>query len=189
MQQLIELFNNDPQLFWSIALSILSVVLVVVSVVVSVLTLRQNSKMIEGSTRPYIGVSSLQVNNGSPIFMIAVKNNGASAGKIASFKCNRNLADYDLGPDSRPLLRGIEGTMLMPGQKVISAIDYHAMRDAKVDELIFTVGYSCGRKSYEDVSVVGVSMNANIVQSRADNKNDRLKDISYALQTISERMD
>ena len=108
MQQLIELFNNDPQLFWSIALSILSVVLVVVSVVVSVLTLRQNSKMIEGSTRPYIGVSSLQVNNGSPIFMIAVKNNGASAGKIASFKCNRNLPDYDLGPDSRPLLRGIE---------------------------------------------------------------------------------
>lgn len=48
MQQLIELFNNDPQLFWSIALSILSVVLVVMSVVVSVLTLRQNSKMIEG---------------------------------------------------------------------------------------------------------------------------------------------
>lgn len=44
MQQLIELFNNDPQLFWSIALSILSVVLVVMSVVVSVLTLRQNSK-------------------------------------------------------------------------------------------------------------------------------------------------
>lgn len=79
--------------------------------------------------------------------------------------------------------------MLMPGQKVISAIDYHAMRDAKVDELTFTVGYSCSRKSYENVSVVGVSMNANIVQSRVDNKNDRLKDISYALQTISERMD
>lgn len=71
---MLDMLNNDPQLFWSIALSILSVVLVVVSVVVSVLTLRQNSKMIEGSTRPYIGVSSLQVNNGSPIFMIAVKN-------------------------------------------------------------------------------------------------------------------
>ena len=82
MQQLIELFNNDSQLFWSIALSILSVVLVVVSAVVSVLMLRQNSKMIEGSTRPYIGVSSLQMNNGSPIFMIAVKNYGASAGTL-----------------------------------------------------------------------------------------------------------
>ena len=189
MQQLIEVLNNDPQLFWSITLSILSVALVVVSVVVSVLTLQQNNKMIEGSTRPYIGVSSLQVNNGSPKFMIVVRNYGASAGKIALFKCNRNLADYDLGPDSRPLLQGIEGTTLMPGQKVICAIDYHAMRDAKVDELIFTVGYFCGSKSYEDVSVVGVSMNANIVQSRANNKNDRLKDISYALQTIAEHMD
>lgn len=86
------------------------------------------------------------MNNGSPIFMIAVKNYGASAGNISLFKCNRNLADYDLGPDSRLLLQGIEGTTLMPGQKVISAIDYHAMRDAKVDELTFTVGYSCGRK-------------------------------------------
>lgn len=190
MQQLIELLNNDPQLFWSIALSILLVVLVVVSVVVSVLTLRQNGKMIEGSTRPYIGVSSLQVNNGSPKFMIAMKNYSASAGKVASFKCNcdLDLADCDLGSDSQPLLQGIEGTTLMPGQKVICAIDYHAMRDAKVDELTFTVRYSCGRKSYEDVSVVGVSTNANIVQPRADNKNDRLKDISYALQTITERM-
>lgn len=114
MQQLLELSNNDPQRFWSIALSILSVMLVVVSVVVSVLTLMQNSKMIEGSTRPYIGVSSLQMNNGSPIFMIAVKNYGASAGNISSFKCSRNLADYYLGPDSRPLLQGIEGITLMP---------------------------------------------------------------------------
>ena len=74
MQQLIEVLNNDPQLFWSITLSILSVALVVVSVVVSVLTLQQNNKMIEGSTRPYIGVSSLQVNNGSHKFMIVVRN-------------------------------------------------------------------------------------------------------------------
>lgn len=46
-----ELTKTDPQLFWSIALSMLSVVLIVVSVAVSIATLLQNSKMIESSAR------------------------------------------------------------------------------------------------------------------------------------------
>ena len=106
--------------------------LVIVSVVVSVLTLRQNSKMIEGSTRPYIGVSSLQVNNGSPAFLIAVKNYGATAGKITSFNCDCNLADFAFSPEPRPLRQGIEGTTLMPGQKIVCVVDYRAMRDANI---------------------------------------------------------
>ena len=97
MQQAVDMLFSNPQLFWSITLSILSVVLVVVSVVVSVLTLHQNSRMIEESTRPYIGVSSLQVNNGSPVFALTVKNYGASMGRIVSFECDYNLADFKIG--------------------------------------------------------------------------------------------
>lgn len=94
---MVECMKADPQLFWSIALSILSVVLVIVSVVVSIATLRQNSKMIESSARPYIGVSSLQVSNGSPFFLISVRNYGASAGLINGFSCSKPLGDYCLG--------------------------------------------------------------------------------------------
>lgn len=116
--------EGRPQLFWSIALSILSVVLVIVSVVVSIATLRQNSKMIESSARPYIGVSSLQVSNGSPFFLISVRNYGASAGLINGFSCSKPLGDYCLGDRGLPLLEGIEGTTLMPGQKIICEMDY-----------------------------------------------------------------
>lgn len=98
-----ELTKTDPQLFWSIALSMLSVVLIVVSVAVSIATLLQNSKMIESSARPYIGVASLQVNNGSPFFLISIKNYGASAGSISKFSCSEDLGRYCLGGRGLPL--------------------------------------------------------------------------------------
>lgn len=98
-----ELTKTDPQLFWSIALSMLSVVLIVVSVAVSIATLLQNSKMIESSARPYIGVASLQVNNGSPFFLISIKNYGASAGLISKFSCSEDLGRYCLGGRGLPL--------------------------------------------------------------------------------------
>ncbi len=184
---MVECMKADPQLFWSIALSVLSVILVIVSIVVSIATLRQNSKMIESSARPYIGVSSLQVNNGSPFFLISVRNYGASAGLINGFSCSKPLGDYCLGDRGLPLFEGIEGTTLMPRQKIVCAMDYKKLRADAIDSLSFTVRYAFGRKKYEDVSVVGVSMNANIVQGRAANE-EPLKDISYALQTITEEI-
>lgn len=85
------------------------------------------------------------------------------------------------------MLEGIEGTTLMPGQKIVCAMDYKKLGADAVDSLSFTVRYAFGRKEYEDVSVVGISMNANIVQGRVANK-EPLKDISYALQTITEEI-
>lgn len=179
--------EGRPQLFWSIALSMLSVILVIVSVIVSIATLRQNSKMIESSARPYIGVSSLQVNNGSPFFLISVRNYRASAGLINGFSCGKPLGDYCLGDRGLPLLEVTKGTTLMPGQKIVCAMDYKKLGADAVDSLSFTVRYAFGGKEYEDVSVVGISMNANIVQGRVANK-EPLKDISYALQTITEEI-
>ena len=156
-------------------------------VAVSIATLRQNSKMIESSARPYISVSSLQVNNGSPFFLISIRDYGASTGLINEFSFNKALGDYCLGNRGLPLFEGIEGPTLMPGQKIVCAMDYKKLRADAVDSLSFTVRYAFGGKQYKDVSVVGVSMNANIVQSRVTNK-DTLKDISYALQTITEEI-
>lgn len=85
------------------------------------------------------------------------------------------------------MFEGIEGTTLMPGQRIVCAMDYKKLRADAVDSLSFTVRYAFGKKRYENVSVVGVSMNANIVQGRAANK-DPLKDISYALQAITEEI-
>ena len=184
---MVECMKADPQLFWSITLSILSVILVIVSVVVSIATLRQNSKMIESSARPYIGVSSLQVNNGSPFFLISVRNYGASAGLINGFSCGKPLGDYCLGGQGASLARGHRGHYADARAEDRMRDGYKKLRADAVDPLSFTVRYAFDRKEYEDVSVVGVSMNANIVQGRVTNK-EPLKDISYALQTITEEI-
>ena len=54
----------------NMSLSILSFILAAISVITVVLTLRQNNKMIEESSRPYISVYGDETNFSSPQFYI-----------------------------------------------------------------------------------------------------------------------
>ena len=66
----------------NIILSILSFVLAVISVVTVVITLRQNNKMIEDSTRPVVSIYNDQINTGNILFYLVVKNFGQSPAYI-----------------------------------------------------------------------------------------------------------
>lgn len=57
---------------------IVSAVISVIAIFISVLTLRQNSKMIEESSRPVISIYSQSINAGTPMLFIVVKNFGSS---------------------------------------------------------------------------------------------------------------
>lgn len=175
----------DVQTISNIVLSTLSTLLVVISVVIAVATLRQNSKMIESQSRPYIGVSSIKMNNGTPIFELVVKNFGASSAEIVRFTCDTDLARYYPG-DERPLFHGIEGTTLMPGQSLICGLHHRKLFDDGIESLRFNVKYKWNGKEFEDESVVGVSVHENITQIRVLNNDDAMKNISFALQTIAE---
>ena len=116
-----------------------------------------------------------------------IKNYGASAGLITGFECSKDLADFSLGHGKVPLLEGIEGTTFMPGQKIVLGLDFKKLEAAHVRSLSFSIGYQLGKKSYDDTSVVGVSMSGNLVRPRVVGECS-LKDISYALQTITEEL-
>ena len=60
----------------NIILCVLSFILAVISVVTVVITLRQNNKMIEESTRPVISIYTDEINAGNPLFYLVVKNFG-----------------------------------------------------------------------------------------------------------------
>ena len=66
----------------NIILCILSFILAVISVVTVVITLRQNNKMIEESTRPVISIYTDEINAGNPFFYLIVKNFGKSPAYI-----------------------------------------------------------------------------------------------------------
>ena len=69
----------------NIILCVLSFILAVISVVTVVITLRQNNKMIEESTRPVISIYTDEINAGNPLFYLVVKNFGKSPAYIINF--------------------------------------------------------------------------------------------------------
>ena len=63
----------------NIVLSVLSFILAVISIVTVVITLRQNNKMIENSSRPYVCIYFDYIQCGEPTGYFVVKNFGASS--------------------------------------------------------------------------------------------------------------
>lgn len=70
----------------NIVLCVLSSILVAISVVTVVITLRQNSKMIEESTRSAISIYTGEINTGTPFFYLIIKNFGKSPAYITKFE-------------------------------------------------------------------------------------------------------
>ena len=72
-----------------IILAISSFICALVSIIIVIVTIRQNNKMLEESTRPVIAIYSRQMHNGNmPIGYLVVRNYGQSAATINKF-------DYD----------------------------------------------------------------------------------------------
>ena len=72
----------------NIVLSVLSFILTAISIVTVVITLRQNNKMIENSSRPYVCVYFDYMQCGEPTGYFVVKNFGASSAFIDSLTYN-----------------------------------------------------------------------------------------------------
>lgn len=161
--------SDKVQLMGILCTSILSVV----SVVIAICTLRQNSKMIQESTRPYVIMTYEVINNGSPNTFFVIKNYGATGSRITKF-------DYDFEPDAdlKSQLDRIVGTYLAPGQKKLY---FFKNSNINSDCVEFTIEYSSGLKHYADVIPLKIKTGA--LSLRTDNKNS----ISYSLQELVER--
>lgn len=131
----------------------------VIAVVISLLTLRQNSIMIENSTRPCIGVYGLSVYVRSPSYYIVIKNFGQSSARIDSFSCDIDLSKITRHNEFVPF-SNIEGTTMMPGQTYRAAIDFSKVKTEKIRLLTFLVSYSSGRHTYRDS--ISLKIDANL---------------------------
>lgn len=172
----------------NIVLSTLSVTLVIASVAIAVFTLRQNSKMIESSTRPYLGVACETFNTGTVRHIFMIKNYGNSAGiiKHIGFSADMHGALYRKG--SEPFER-IEGATILPGQVISTVVNYDHLKEHIQDSLGVNIKYaSLDGKKYENNYQIGIAVNATRITSRTSTKDKELQTISYTLQEIAERM-
>lgn len=178
----------DTATIVNIILCILSFILAVISVITVVITLRQNSKMIEESTRPYISIYFGETYFQQMTAYLIIKNYGASSTIINKFSCDFDLSKCAYDSNIVPFAH-IIGTNLSPGEKIIYPIDFRKLPDDhKLNKLNFHVEYSSSVKSYENTISLNLAAYFDVLHLRANTKGQEAKTISFALQDIAEKM-
>ncbi len=164
-------------------LCILSFILAVISIITVVITLRQNSKMIENSTRPYISISF------HPLFSLdylILKNFGNSTAKIISLETN---VDFRIcfNDDFHLPFSHAAGTYLHPGERILSAIDEAYKLCKKYDFLIFDITYEASGKLYKEHIEINLNSYADHAAIRPTvNQENAQQVIAKTLQDISD---
>ena len=170
----------------NLSLSILSFILAAISVITVVLTLRQNNKMIESSSRPYVVVYGDMTNFSDLQFYIVLKNFGKSGAFIRKLTCDKDLSKYNYGIKITPFER-IQNTLIAPNQNIVCSIDHQKLNSDNVDILKFTIEYEfCGKVYKEDCSVNYGAFRKNIT-TKTSTQGKELKAISYTLQEMVQK--
>ncbi len=158
-----------------------------ISLFIAIATLKQNSKMIEESTRPYVAVYGMVTNFQSPSYKIVVKNFGQSAALIKGFESDYDLLNCAFGGDSKRPFEHLPNTFIAPNQSFICAIDYLKTVKDNVENINFKIVYQAGKKIYSESITLNLTVNRNLINPRASTDGKELKIISYALQDLVEK--
>lgn len=174
----------DTSTIVNIILCVLSFILAAISVVTVVITLRQNNKMIEESTRLVISVYTDEINAGNPFFYLIVKNFGKSPAYITKFEYDFDFKGCYKIRNDRDYLEGLNNAVLAPGQSRICTLDY-----AKIDkEVTFTLEYHSGaKKVYSDKFTIDLKAGVSMPYGKVATEGKELRTISYALQEMLQK--
>lgn len=166
-----------------VLLGIITISTAFISIIISVATLRQNNKMIEESTRPYIVVYGYVTNFGSPVYTIAVKNFGSSAAKITKFQSRYNLDRIAINPgEDRVPFDRIKGTLMPPGFSIIRDVNWK-----DIGSIEFEIEYVQGKKKYKDHFDVNFDVEKNNPNGKVFCENNITKNVLYAMQEYIKR--
>lgn len=170
----------------NVILCVLSFLLAVISVVTVVITLRQNHKMIQNSTRPYIVAMAQLANFQEPTFYLVLKNFGASGATILEMSTSIAPNEVSYREEMTPF-NNIEGTFLAPGQKIISSLYSKKFKEKDIREFSVHLRYTDGMKTYEEDCPINYKAFIENVCMRAATEGKELRTISYALQDLVEK--
>jgi len=156
----------------------------IASILISIFTLKQNSKMIEESTRPVI--YSEYINTGVPYLYIVIKNFGQTAATITQFNYNYDFVNsnaYAL-KTGKDYLKDLAYSTLAPNQSRICALDYQNINTP----VTFDIEYKSNLKTYNDTICLNLKGGATMAVGKSDEYNgDVLGAISYTLQEMLQK--
>lgn len=172
----------------NVTLCILSFILAVISLATVIITLVQNHKMIENSTRPYISLYSNITCFKSVKYYLILKNYGQTGALIKEFKCNIDLLKYCPFIKKRRPFEHIIGTLVAPQQSYVVCIDPVKLSNDKIEMIEFNIKYSSGIKDYDENYKINFLADTDSGLSRANTKDKELQIISYTLQDMVEKL-
>lgn len=162
-----------------------SLITSITAVYISVKTLKQNNKMIEESTRPYITITGKMINFQNQSFYLVLKNYGTSGATITKFTCNKELSNYVYNDKYVPFTN-ICGTFIAPNQSFISNLNINKLFEEKPN-LIFEIEYESQSNHYKERFEISMKSYSGLSIVRANMKDKELKIISYVLQDLVEK--
>ena len=163
-----------------------SLIVSIVAIIISLKTLKQNSQMIEDSSRPYIGIYGMSVHIHQPQYYIIIKNFGQSGALITSFRPSIDMQQISKDDGSIPFSH-FEGVSIMPGQSFRSAIDFKKVSSLNLSYITFDIAYSCGKRTYSDSIQLKVDANLGNLESHETPKSTDLgKNISVLAETLQD---
>lgn len=163
-------------------LSIITALTSIIAIIISVITLKQNSKMIEESTRGYLVVYGNITNFGSPTYYLVLKNFGSSAATINKFTIKEDIQKYSYG--DRIPFNNIENSIIAPNQAIISSLYTLGI---ELTPFTINIEYTSNSKTYKDVfNINPKSLSSNTIPKNSTS-NKELRTISYAIQELAQK--
>lgn len=149
----------------------------VTAICISLKTLKQNSKMIEESCRPYISATATTM-NGFPV--IILKNYGNSSAIITDLKSDIDFPSLGFDENHKPF-NNIAGTHLAPKQALAAMFE-----DCSFPcNFTISISYKNLDKTYTEIVPINISALQEIVTlKKQSKKGEELSTISNTLQEI-----
>lgn len=160
-----------------------SLIASIVAIIISLVTLRQNSKMIEESSRAVIGIYGESINSGSPTFFLVVKNFGNSLATILNFSTDFDFTDCYGFRTNKNWINELNNCSIAPGQSRICKLDYGKI----TQPVTFQIKYRSSGKTYSEKMTIDLKAGAAMVTSKIATKNEDLRTISYTLQEMLQK--
>lgn len=179
-------FSKFSQSDWVELIGIMRSLFVgIISLIIAIKTLKQNSNMIEESTRPYIVIYPKVTYVNTTDFYIVLKNMGQCGAIMKSVKCDINLSTYVFLKHINPFDK-IANTFFAPNQSIFFELDKMKLQSNNIDCINFEIQYATSRKTYKENFSINCAFENSIVHTRVITENKELKNICYALQEMIE---
>ncbi len=168
-----------------IVIAVITLFGIISSLWISVKTLKQNSKMIEETTRPCIVIYKETIAINSPTEYIAIKNFGVSSAFITKLDFDKEIFNKING-DFKTNLEYLKNIMLAPGQRYLLPI---VTRKSEIKNITFSIEYTNNTRIYKDIFDVNLSQDYSVAYDKTNSTpNKELITIANAIQELIKRI-